>query len=101
MSGRLADECSREEQIEQAFVFGSVANASEGPGSDIDLMVVGSVRFVDVVAALHPCHERLGREVNAVVMQPDEFRARRQDEGFVARVLSEPTLPILGERDVA
>ena len=89
------------EQIEQAFVFGSVANASEGPGSDIDLMVVGSVRFVDVVAALHPCHERLGREVNAVVMQPDEFRARRQDEGFVARVLSEPTLPILGERDVA
>lgn len=89
------------EQIESAFVFGSVANGEEGPGSDIDLMVVGDVSFADVVSAVYPCHERLGREVNPLVMRRSEFELRRQDEGFVARVLRDPILPLIGAVDVA
>lgn len=88
-------------QIECAFVFGSVAKGEERPGSDIDLMVVGDVNFADVVSAVYPCHERLGREVNPLVMRRAEFEQRRQDEGFVARVLRDPILPLIGAIDVA
>lgn len=89
------------EQIESAFVFGSVAKGEEGPGSDIDVLVVGDVSFADVVNAFYPCHERLGREVNPLVMRRTEFDRRRQDEGFVARVLQGPILPLIGAIDVA
>lgn len=89
------------EQIEWAFIFGSVAKAEEGPGSDIDLMIVGDVNFADVVSAIYPCHERLGREVNPLVMCRPEFDRRRRDEGFVTRVLQGPILPLIGAIDVA
>lgn len=88
-------------QIELAFVFGSVAKGEEGPNSDIDVLIVGDVSFADVVSVFYPCHEYLGREVNPLVMRRTEFEQRRQDEGFVARVLRDPILPLIGALDDA
>lgn len=88
-------------QIIAAFVFGSVANRSDTARSDIDLMIVGDVGFAEVVNAVYPLHERLGREVNPVVMTTKEFRARAKDPGFIARVLSGPRIPLIGNADDA
>lgn len=87
------------DRIELAFVFGSVAKGDEGPNSDIDLMVVGEATFTEVVTALFPCHERVGRQVNPVVLRPREFRQRSKENGFVARVLSGQKLVLLGTLD--
>jgi predicted nucleotidyltransferase len=84
-------------RIDEAFVFGSVARGVPGPRSDVDLMVVGETPFEDVVGAVWPLHERLGREVNAIVMTPDEFRERKRDAGFIQRVLSGPRVMLFGE----
>lgn len=86
-------------RIEAAFVFGSVARGEEGPASDIDLMVVGDAGFDEVVGALYPLHERLGREINAVVMKHTEFRRRVKESSFVARVMSGQKLLLLGALD--
>lgn len=86
-------------RIEAAFVFGSVARGEEGPASDIDLMVVGNVSFDEVVVALHPLHERLGREINAVVMKRPEFRRRLKEGSFVARVMNGEKIMLLGALD--
>ena len=86
-------------RIELAFVFGSVARGEEGPASDIDLMVVGDVGFDEVVVALHPLHERLGREINPIVMKRPEFRRRLKEGSFVARVMSGEKLLLLGVLD--
>lgn len=86
-------------RIEAAFVFGSVARGEEGPASDIDLMVVGDAGFDEVVGALYPLHERLGREINAVVMKHTEFRRRLKEGSFVARVMSGEKLILLGALD--
>src|SRR5712671_3181639 len=40
------------EQIDTAFVFGSFARTKDRVNSDVDVMVVGSVSFGDVVSAL-------------------------------------------------
>lgn len=86
-------------RIERAFVFGSVARGEEGPRSDVDLMVVGDLKFDEVVAALYPHHERLGREINPVVLTPDEYQTRKGDKGFVARVLKDPRIALFGGDD--
>jgi predicted nucleotidyltransferase len=88
-------------RIEQAFVFGSIARGDSGPRSDVDLMVVGDASFGDVIDAIHPVHERLGREVNPIVMSGEEFRSRAKDPGFIARVLSGPRIALLGGPDDA
>jgi predicted nucleotidyltransferase len=83
--------------IDVAFVFGSVAQGKERVTSDVDVFVVGSVSFADVVTALAQTHERLGREVNPVVMPRSDFvRKRTEGERFVARVIKEPKLFLLG-----
>lgn len=83
--------------IREAFVFGSVARGEEGPRSDIDLMVIGDVAFDDVVVAIYPLQEQLGREINAVVLSPNQYQARLQDQGFASRVASGPRIPLIGE----
>ena len=56
--------------ISLAFVFGSMARGDEQPGSDVDLMVIGSPAFGDVVKALYPAQEILQREINPVIYSP-------------------------------
>lgn len=90
------------EKIPVAFVYGSVASGAERRSSDIDVMVVGSATFEEVVGALHACQEGLRREINPTVFSLAEFRKKAVEKGsFVARVLKEPKLFIQGtEHDV-
>jgi predicted nucleotidyltransferase len=86
-------------KIIAAFVFGSVAKRSDTARSDIDLMVVGDVTFAEVINAVYPLHERLGREVNPIVLTSKEFDERAKDSGFIARVLERPKIWLIGDQD--
>ena len=84
--------------VRAAFVFGSVAQGKERGTSDVDLMVLGSVRFERLVEVLMPAGERLRREINPVLMTPQEFRDQlRVRDRFVSRVAREPKLFIKGD----
>ena len=87
-------------KVQLAFVFGSLAQGTEKSGSDVDVFVIGRASFAAVVAALSPLRERLGREVNPVVMTAAEFAAQRAEKDrFIARVLKEPKLFVIGTPD--
>ena len=64
------------DRISFAFVYGSVASGSERRASDIDVMIVGDVSFAEVVTAIGPTQESLGREVNPTVYSEAEFKAK-------------------------
>jgi predicted nucleotidyltransferase len=86
------------DKVRAAFVFGSVAKGEERAASDVDVCVVGSVSFTEVVMALTDMHRRLGREINPVVMSPEQFIAKRDaGEQFVTRIISEPKLFLIGD----
>jgi len=86
------------DRITTAFVYGSVACGTESAGSDVDVMVIGSVGFEEVVRALVPAQDVLHREVNPSVMGEDEFKARAANgEQFVRSVLSNPKVMLVGE----
>lgn len=87
-------------RIRIAFIFGSVSRGIERRASDLDVLIVGDVRYEDVISALLPCQNELRREINPVVMSAAEFaRKRKEADSFVARVMRQPKLPVLGNMD--
>ncbi|MBI4989804.1 MAG: helix-turn-helix domain-containing protein [Rhodocyclales bacterium] len=87
-------------RIQIAFVFGSMAQGKESGSSDVDVFVIGRASFAAVVGALSPLRARLGREVNPVVMTAAEFSAQRAEKDrFIARVMKEPRLFVIGTQD--
>lgn len=88
-----------EDEIELAFIYGSVARGKERSDSDIDLMVLGRASFTAVVAAIAEIHERLGREINPVVMACGDFAQKHGIDPFLQRVVREPKIFVMGSAD--
>lgn len=86
------------DRIEAAFVYGSVAKGRDTVASDIDLFLVsGNLTYADVVGALHPLIEQLGRDINPTIYSRADLRKRVQaDNAFVVRVLDQPKLWLIG-----
>ena len=77
--------------MELAFVFGSMASGNAHAGSDVNMLVVGSVGFGEVVEALYPAQAVLGREINPKVMTPAEWTQKRAEGSpFVQELLAQP-----------
>jgi len=87
-------------KVELAFVFGSVAAGAERATSDVDVMVLGSAGFGDVVRALSPAQTALGREVNPTVMTTRDFAQRcASGDGFARSVAKGARLWLVGGED--
>lgn len=86
-------------RIDLAFVFGSVANATDHADSDIDLMVVGRVSNLDLLHALQPVNELLRRQVNFNLYSALEW-TRLQADPVVASIVHGPRI-LLHERSAA
>ncbi len=85
------------DRLDLALVFGSIARGEETARSDVDVLVVGTAGFTEVVTALHPCQERLGRDINPVVYAPEEWQARLANgDHFALDIISRPTLMLMG-----
>lgn len=84
--------------IDVAFIYGSYAQKSElRPGSDIDLMVIGTASFGDVVEHTGEVQRALGREVNPTVYTPAEYGKRlRGGHHFLTDVTKNPKLFLIG-----
>ena len=90
------------QRIDAAFVYGSVAKGSDHAGSDIDLMIVSdTLGYAEVVLALHPLIERIGRDINPTLYSRQELSERlHSGNAFVVRVLEQPQLWVMGDKDV-
>ncbi|MFN7137100.1 MAG: transcriptional regulator [Thermomonas sp.] len=94
------------DRLQLAFVYGSVAKGSgtAASDSDIDLMLVTEdLTYPEVMAALHPLIERLGREINPTLYTPADLRKRIEaGNSFITHMLAQPRLWLIGsEHDLA
>src|SRR5262245_21839198 len=87
--------------IRAAFVFGSVAKATDQAASDIDLMVVSdSLSYGEVFGALDAVSRRLGRQVNPTVYTAAEFsKLAKNENAFITRVLLAPKIWVIGSQN--
>jgi len=84
-------------EVEQAFIYGSVAKGEEHADSDIDLMLVGEgLSYSEVMEGLEPLEAQLHRQINPTIYTAEEY-SKRLDEGhnFITKVMSQPRIDLL------
>lgn len=86
------------EGIAEAYIHGSWAARILGrPGQvprDIDLIVVGSPRQLDLARVCRDGEEQLGREVNATTVSEEDWA--RRDGAFLREVTAGPLVDVRG-----
>ena len=89
-----------EDRIELAFIFGSIARGQERASSDVDLMIVGTLKQIDLVPVLRKLEDRFGREVNVTLFSSREFRDKlAAGDHFLSSVLKGRTILLRGSLD--
>ena len=87
-------------RVKVALIFGSVARGEERAGSDVDVLLVGDIGFAAAVKALHAAQEKIGREINPVVMSSEEYRRKISGgDGFLRDVIAKEKLFLMGDED--
>lgn len=87
-------------QIAVAFVYGSVARQEETGESDMDAMIIGTVKLDEVLSRLSDAETALGRAVNPTVYSVPEFKRKLQaGNHFLKAVLNGKKVFLIGNED--
>ncbi len=88
------------DDIDVAFVFGSVARGAETAHSDVDVLVIGPIDFGRVIDATYLVGQQIGRDVNPKVFSPREWKSKiRARDAFASGVMASPKLFLIGDED--
>jgi DNA-binding transcriptional ArsR family regulator len=83
-------------KIKVAAVYGSIAAGTETSGSDIDLLIIGSVKMIELSPLLERATGKLRRQINPTLYTPGEFAQKARSSHFVQSVLAKPLLFVVG-----
>jgi predicted nucleotidyltransferase len=89
---------SLDENIELAFIYGSIAKGTDTKSSDIDLMLIGkALSYGLVMDALIPLEESLQRTINPAIYEETDFHGKlAEGNSFINRVMEQPKIMIKG-----
>jgi len=89
------------EQIDQAFIYGSIAKGEATATSDIDLWVVtDSLAYADLMTVLTEAGQALGRPINPSIYTAKQINNKlKQKNAFVTRVMEQPKIWVKGGED--
>jgi predicted nucleotidyltransferase len=85
-------------KIRYALIYGSFASGREMESSDIDLLIVGSVKEDSVLRAIRGVEKRTGREINYIIWSEKEFREKAKEGNSLLRnIISNPVIMLMGD----
>ena len=85
---RLRDILDEVEGVEKAYIFGSYAKNEMDTHSDIDLLVIGEHKAMDLQKHVNKLQKQIDREINIVNMDKKEFEDRKKrKDAFIENVL--------------
>lgn len=85
-------------EIQEAFIYGSIAKGEDTAQSDVDLMVISdTLSYPDLYEALAQAETAIARPINPSVLTRSDWHAKRATpDSFAARVAAQPRLFLLG-----
>ena len=89
-----------EDQIDLAFIYGSIAKGGETAESDIDLFVISKIALADLMNVLMDAEKELDRKINPSIYTNRQVKNKvKQKNSFIMRVLKQPKLWVLGDEN--
>ena len=89
------------DNIDAAFVFGSVAKGTDTARSDIDLAVIGDeLDYSELYTATQNAENILGRKVSPIFLSPDDWKRKASQKGsFVNKISALPKVFLFGSEE--
>lgn len=88
------------DEIDVAFIFGSIAAGTDREDSDIDVMVVTDLGLRRLVPSIDRAEKALGRGIHLVRRSAEELGSRVKDrQHFTLSVMAGPKLFVIGNDD--
>ena len=88
------------DQIQEAFVFGSIARQTDTAQSDIDLIIVGSAPLLAITEVISQAEQALKRTISMSLYAPDEWATLKANDPVLVQIASGPKIRILPD-DIA
>lgn len=90
-----------DEQILDAFIYGSIAKGTATAKSDIDLLVISdSLAYADLMTCLIVAEETLSRSINPSIYEQAQFKRKwKEDNAFISKVMEQPKIWLKGSED--
>ncbi len=86
------------DQIDVAFIYGSMAEGTDDADSDVDVMVIGELTRRSASESMIDLQLRLNREVNRVFWSRTDLRGKLDaDEHFAKAVMRGPKIFLMGD----
>lgn len=96
----IRESLSKLKGIELAFIYGSFAKGEEHPGSDIDIMIVGSTSDKEISRVISDVENKLKRTVNYSLYERREVKTRlKKKDNFILTIFHEPHIILLGNKN--
>ena len=89
------------EQIDVAFVYGSIARGTDTARSDIDLMLIGEgLDYIGVHETIQNAETKLQRKINPNLTTLNEWRKKLNEENpFISNINKQAKLFVFGSED--
>ena len=87
-------------QIQEAFVFGSIAKQTDTAQSDIDLIIIGNAPLLAITEVISQAEQALKRTINMSLYEPDEWAALKSNDPVLVQIANGPKIRILPD-DIA
>lgn len=82
--------------IKKVYLFGSYAKDAMETHSDVDLLVVGDHKIMELQKEISKLQKEIGREINVVNMDKKEFRKRKKEKDpFIEAVFEEKNIEVI------
>ncbi len=81
--------------VKKAFIYGSYAKNQMDSASDIDLLVVGEHRALDLQRKIVELQRTLSREINLTSLSSEEYAAKHKNDNFLRSIESKPKVVLV------
>jgi predicted nucleotidyltransferase len=104
-AGELLDDLravARELDAECVLVYGSAAQGQDGPGSDVDVLVIGGASAIEAQAAFAPVSRKHGRRIEVLTIERRQIeRELSEHSEFWRGLFAGRTITLKGEASIA